>query len=414
MSSLVLTNCTLVDGLRPAVRSAEVTLADGRIVDIGAPAQRGAEPDDATHTIDLAGKTVMPGLVAGHFHCGYVNVGPVTVPLGLENPIPYQTLIASRNCRLALEAGYTGAIGAGSPHSIDASIARAISEGLIPGPRLVASSRELSSTGHSNDWAPWWWEVGAVGTPRVCDGEDAFRAAVRDETRRGAKMIKLYMTGGHGVLSPASQMEMTRAEVSAAIETAKARGVLIRAHIANKEALLLAVELGIDIVDHGDGMDDECFAALIETDTALVPSLRLPEVMLADLKRRGTTDTAEFEADLERGFAAVAAASSAGVCLLLGDDYGSAILPHGRYGDELRTYATKVGIDPLDIIAWGTINGARAINQQDNVGTVESGKLADLLIVDGDPTQDIGVLADPANILAVLQEGKVVAGELPS
>ncbi|MDT4920166.1 MAG: hypothetical protein QOI15_1068 [Pseudonocardiales bacterium] len=410
MTTLTLQNCNLLDGRNPAVPGSTVVLEDGVVVAAG-PAGESADTATSGQVVDLHGRSVMPGLVAGHFHCGYVNVGPITVPLGLENPIPYQTLVAARNCALALGAGYTSAIGAGSPHSIDASITRAIADGLIRGPRLVPCSRELSTTGHSNDWAPWWWEVGAVGTPRVCDGEDAFRAAVRDETKRGAKMIKLYMTGGHGVLSPADRMEMTRAEAAAAVETAKARGVLVRAHVANKEAILLAVELGLDIVDHGDGLDDECIAALIETGTALVPSLRLPEAMLAHQTRSGR-DTAGFGEDFELGCQRAAEASAAGVIMLLGDDYGSAILPHGTYGDELRLYAQRVGIAPLDLITWGTVNGASAIGRTD-VGMIQAGQIADLLILDGDPSVDIEVLADPTHLVAVLQDGIVVAGVLP-
>ncbi len=418
MPSLTLRNCNLLDGRSPGVPGAEVVIDEGRIVRAGSAAGAGSGTTDTApaagaKVVDLSGRSVMPGLVAGHFHCGYVNVGPVTVPLGLENPIPYQTLVAARNCRLALEAGYTSAIGAGSPHSIDASIARAVSHGLISGPRLVPCSRELSSTGHSNDWAPWWWEVGAVGTPRICDGEDAFRFAVRDEMKRGAKMIKLYMTGGHGVLSPASQMEMTRAEAAAAVEAAQARGVLVRAHVANKKAILLAIELGINIVDHGDGLDEECIAALVETGTALVPSLRLPEAMLAEVERTGRGDAARFRADLELGFERAARAAAAGVIMLLGDDYGSVILPHGSYGDELRMYAGRAGIAPLDLVTWGTAHGAAAVGRTD-VGTISPGQIADLLIIDGDPAADIEALADPSRLLTVMQGGDVVAGVLPA
>jgi imidazolonepropionase-like amidohydrolase len=224
-------------------------------------------------------------------------------------------------------------------------------------------------------------------------------------------MIKLYMTGGHGVLSPADRMEMTRAEAAAAVETAKARGVLVRAHVANKEAILLAVELGLDIVDHGDGLDDECIAALIETGIALVPSLRLPEAMLAH-QEQSRRDMTAFRADFELGCQRAAEASAAGVTMLLGDDYGSAILPHGTYGDELRLYAKRVGIAPLDLITWGTVNGAIAIGRTD-VGMIQAGQLADLLILDGDPSTDIEVLADPAHLVAALQDGIVVAGALP-
>jgi imidazolonepropionase-like amidohydrolase len=365
MTTLTLTNCNLLDGRLPAVPGSVVVIEDGKVARVGS-VDDPQPPATSGTVVDLHGRSVMPGMVAGHFHAGYVNVGPITVPLGLENPIPYQTLVAAKNCRLALEA----------------------------------------------DWAPWWWEVCAIGTPRVCDGEEAFRHAVRDETKRGARMIKLYMTGGHGVLSPAERMEMTRDEVKAAVETARARDVMVRAHVANKEALLLAVELGMNIVDHGDGMDEECIDALVKTGTALVPSLRLPEVMLAEVERTGRGDPAGFREDLELGFERCAQAAAAGVMMLLGDDYGSAIMPHGTYGEELRMYANRVGIPPLDLITWATVNGAAAVGRTD-VGTIRAGQLADLQILDGDPSVDIEALADPTRRVAVLLGGEVVAGSLP-
>ena len=198
---------------------------------------------------------------------------------------------------------------------------------------------------------------------------------------------------------------MTRAELAAAIDAAHEKGVLIRGHLANKPAIMMALELGIDIVDHCDEMDDEVIAACVDTGAYVVPSIYFPKVFAAFFP--------DNEAELAHMYDVLPKAEAAGVRLLLGDDYGAVNFPHGAYGGELHTYVEDAGISPLSVLRWGTVNGAAVTGRRDDLGTVEPGKLADLLVVDGDPSIDIGVLADQPP-LAVLKGGEVVAGELPA
>ena len=153
-------------------------------------------------------------------------------------------------------------------------------DGLVVGPRIVPGSRDLITTADSNDTIPWWWEAHGRGVVRTCDGPDEFRKAVRDEIKRGAEVVKLYVTGGHGVLLPRDTESLTRAELDAVVEAAHARGKRVRGHVATKAAILACVDAGVDIIDHGDGLDDECIAALAESGTFLLPSLYLPLRML--------------------------------------------------------------------------------------------------------------------------------------
>ena len=141
----------------------------------------------------------MPGMITCHYHSTYRELGAVPAPYGLEHAPAYQVLIAADNLRTALECGFTGAVGAGCSNDIDASMKRAIDDGLIPGPRFVPSGHELSTTGHANDGNPWYWDLREWGAARCCDGPDEFRVAVRDEVKRGVEMVKLFVTGGHGV-----------------------------------------------------------------------------------------------------------------------------------------------------------------------------------------------------------------------
>ena len=268
----------------------------------------------------------------------------------------------------------------------------------------MPSGRELSTTGHANDAVPWYWGMPAAGAVRVCDGADGFRQGVREQVKIGAEVIKLFVTGGHGVTAPKDRMEMTPDELAAAIDAAHGRGVLIRGHLANKRAIMLAIDLGIDIIDHCDDMDDEVIAACVATGTFVVPSIWFPKVFAKFFP--------DNEAELAHMYETLPKAEAAGVRLLLGDDYGAIGFPHGSYGGELRTYVEDAGIAPLAVLRWATVNGAQLTGRGDDLGTVEAGKLADLLVVDGDPSRDIGVLADHQP-RAVLKAGQVVAGALP-
>jgi imidazolonepropionase-like amidohydrolase len=173
----------------------------------------------------------------------------------------------------------------------------------------------------------------------------------------------------------------------------------------------MALDLGIDIVDHCDEMDGEIIARLVETGAFVVPSLHFPKHFVESYGSGLGFAAAAIRDDLEHMYEAIPKAQAAGVRFLLGDDYGAVGFPHGLYGKEMRLYVEHADVTPLDVIGWATRNGAALVGRGADLGTVEAGKLADLIIVDGDPSADIGVLADHEP-LAVLKGGKVVAGSL--
>jgi imidazolonepropionase-like amidohydrolase len=222
--------------------------------------------------------------------------------------------------------------------------------------------------------------------------------------KRGAKVIKVFLTGGHGTTAPRSQTELTRDELAAVIETAHARGALVRAHIVNRPAIGMALDLGIDIIDHGDDIDDECIAQMVEQGTFYVPSIFFPKHFAATIGA-GLGFTAGIEEDLRYAAEILPRANDAGVRLLVGDDYGAVGFPHGMYGKELAVYVGDIGIPPLDVIRWATVNGAALLGLADELGTITVGNLADIVVVDGDPLADITVLGNPENILAVYKGG---------
>ena len=194
----------------------------------------------------------MPGMFNCHYHASYRNIGSTGLPIGMEGSPGYLTIGGAYNIALALNSGFTGVISAGAPHAIDASLRKAVEEGLIPGPRIMTGSRDVSTTAHSQDRAfPWYWEGGQHPGICKCDGPDGFRRGVREEIKRGAEYIKIFATAGHAVKGDPELLEVSPDELAAAIHAAHERGVRVRAHIANKHAIMTATKLGIDAIDHG-------------------------------------------------------------------------------------------------------------------------------------------------------------------
>jgi imidazolonepropionase-like amidohydrolase len=250
--------------------------------------------------------------------------------------------------------------------------------------------------------------VGALGAIRPSDGPDGFRKSVRAEIKEGAEIIKMFVTGGHGTIGPKEMVEMTRDEMGAGIEAAHMRGVKVRGHIANREAILMGLDLGIDVIDHGDGMDDECIERMVATGTPVAPSMLFPSRFLASMGGTGLGFTDSMKEDIEAMADILPRANAAGVRLVLGDDFGAIFLPHGAYADELDYYVREIGIPNLDVVRWATKHGAELMGRQHELGTVAEGKLADLVIVDGNPLEDISVLGERANLHGILKDGRWV------
>ena len=407
MARLIFQDGRIIDGENPP-RRATLVVAGDRIESIS---DRPPPTQPGDRVIALEGRTVMPGMILGHYHAAYWNMGGSRAPLGLDAPPSLMALRAADNVRLALECGFTGVISAGTPHAIDAALKAAIAEGTIKGPHIMACSRDVSSTGHSADKSfPSYWGIGAKGSINRADGPDAFRRAVREEIKDGAEIIKIFATGGHATGDQGSVWEITREEFAAAVDAASQRNVKTRAHLANRDAVLFALDIGVHIIDHGDGFDDTCIERILECGAYLAPSLFFPKQMMAVMPGVPYTDMMipEYEAMAK----ILPRANAAGVKLLIGDDYGAMGCAHGRYAEELALYVNEVGIPALDVIRWATKNGAEAMGLGEQTGTLAPGKLADLLVVDGDPIDDIAILQDRARILAILKCGEAIKDDL--
>ena len=413
--SLVIRNGQLIDGHGgPPVRAAEVHVTDGVIVWAGDAATAPVAPAGA-RVIDAAGGSILPGLIEAHFHPTYFNVAALE-DLDIKYPVEYVTLLAAANARLALECGYTSARSGGSLFNIDVWLKRAIESGIAMGPRLCASGREICGVGGLMDWNPDFRRIGMEGLVLLINGPVEARAAVRKLVKDGVEWVKTYPTGDAAApdTNDHHTLCMTFEEMHAVVGTAHNHGLKVTGHCRATEGILNALKAGYDAIEHGTFMNDECLDLLLQRDVPCVPALffeyasiqRGPEFGMSQRVIDGHQETLDGGAESARRIL------QAGGCLAMGGDYGFAWNPHGDYARELSFFVNYVGFSPLQVITCATKNGAKLMGRSHELGTVEAGKLADLLIVDGDVLADIRLLEKRDRFTAVIQGGRIAAGRL--
>ncbi len=410
-----ISNAQLVDGTgAPAVPGAAVLVRDGYIAYAG-PAAGLPEIPRAARRIDARGGTIMPGLVEAHFHPTYFDVAELA-DLDIKYPVEYVTLLAAANARLALKCGYTAARSGGSLHNIDVWLKKAIEEDLFPGPRLAASGREICGAGGLMDWNAEHLKLGMEGLILLINGPVEGRAAVRKLVKDGVEWIKTYPTGDAAAPDTADHhtLCMTLEEMTAVVAEAHNYHRKVTGHCRATEGIKNALRAGFDCVEHGTFMDEEALDMLLTRNTPVVPALQFEWASIQKGKDFGMPQAVidGHQETLDGGAESARRILEAGGRLGMGGDYGFAWNPHGDYAKELTFFVKHVGFSPLEVIRCGTRTGAEIMGREREFGTVEPGKLADLLIVDGDVLADISLLEDRSRLLAVMQGGLVKAGRL--
>lgn len=411
----VIRNGRLVRGTGElALAQAAVVVRDGTIQYAGPEAGRPPVPVDS-EMIDARGGTIMPGLVEAHFHPTYFNVAALE-DLDIKYPVEYVTLLASCNTRLALECGYTAARSGGSLFNIDVWLKKGINEDLLPGPRLAASGREICGVAGLMDWNPDFRKIGMEGLVLLVNGPDEARAAVRKLVKDGIEWVKTYPTGDAAApdTNDHHTLCMTFEEMHAVVQTAHNHGLKVTGHCRANAGIKNALRAGYDTIEHGTFMDEEAIELLLVRNTPVVPALyfeqasveRGPEFGLSQRVIDGHQETLEAGAESARQIL------QAGGRLGMGGDYGFGWNPHGDYARELEFFVKYVGLDPLQVITCATKTGAEILGREKEIGTVEAGKLADLLIVDGDVLGDISLLQQREKFITVMQGGVKKAGQL--
>ena len=400
MTRTLFAGASVVDGTGADPSVADVVVEDGRIVEVGV----GLDGDDR---VDLAGKAVLPGLFDCHTH---VVVSSIDTMRLLQTPFSYRFFEAARNLEATLRIGITTVRDAGGA---DLGVKEAVDNGLVRGPRMQISLSMLSQTGgHGDGWMPFGGTVRALlshhpGVPEtLVDGPDEMRHKVRELIRMGADVIKVAVSGG--VLSPRDKpthAHFSLAELEVLVEEATAAGIFVMAHAQAAPGIKNAIRAGIRSIDHGIYLDDEAIELMLERGTFLVPTLVAPRGVI-DAADAGAAipdaSVAKAREVIETHRASFAKAVSAGVKVAMGTDSG--VTPHGKNLREL-TLMVEGGMTPMQAIVASTRTAAELMGLEDELGTLEPGKRADLVVIDGDPL-DLATLAD--RVESVYKDGTLV------
>jgi imidazolonepropionase-like amidohydrolase len=396
---------TLIDGYGGApienailVIKGERIEAVGKTEAIGIPA--GAE------VIDVTGKTVMPGLIDAHLH--FLGIKSMNQVTWLIDPPHLRGMRTVMDAWKVIDAGFTAVRDCGGMLAI--YLKRAIEEGSIVGPRIVTAGLAVSQTAGHADWhfVPQAWNARLM-LGRLADGVAEVRKAAREQLREGADFLKIMTTGG--VMSEkdkptASQFSL--AEIRAFVEEARNAGVKTATHAQGTQGIKNALVAGIDSVEHGFYLDDECIELMLKQGTYLVPTFAVVEAIVSEGIEVGVMETSVQKAKSiqQAQLKAFSKAYQAGVKCGLGTDFLSDPLsPMGDNAAELEMYVKKAGLSPMEAIVCATHNNAELLGLEDQLGTLEVNKLADLIVVDGNPLQDIAVLRDKTKITHVFKGG---------
>jgi imidazolonepropionase-like amidohydrolase len=357
-------------------------------------------PRDAT-VIELPDATVLPGLIDAHTH---LTMNPNFGYSMLANSTARQALIGAHNARVTLEAGFTTVRNVGAFNYSDVALRDAINAGDVPGPRMLVSGPPLSITGGHCDNNLLPFEDHATN-PGVADGVEAVQHKTREIIKYGADLIKICATGGvlsHGDNPQASQY--TLEEMKAIVADAHRLGRKVAAHAHGAQGIVWAAQAGVDSIEHGSYIDDAGIAEMKKDGTYLVPTLYLMDWFFENAEKIGTP--AELVAKGREVMPAarknVARAFAAGVKVGFGTD--AAVYPHGLNAHEFAVMV-KLGLSPLAAIQAATVNDADLLGWSDRVGTIEAGKFADIVAVDGDPLADVTTLE---RVKFVMKGGEVV------
>jgi imidazolonepropionase-like amidohydrolase len=409
-----ITNGTLIDGTGRAAQADAALLIEGDTIRAIGREDDVPRPDGQMREIDARGGWILPGLIDCHVH---LLIEGVQVAQRMATPVSLEFFRAVDRMRRTLDAGVTSVRDAGGA---DLGVKRAVEDGLVAGPRMQISVSILTTTGgHADftmpDGTPFQLLPSFPGRPDGrCDGADEVRKKAREVLRAGADILKVCSTGG--VLSPTDHPEFTQfspAELEALVqEGAYRRGTKVMAHAQGTEGIKNAIRAGVHSIEHGIYLDDEAIDLLRERETFLVPTLLAVASVIEIGRETGAMPTWAVR-KAEEVYAAhresIAKAHKAGVRIAMGTDSG--VFPHGRNLRELALMC-EVGLSPMEALLATTRTAAECLGWQDRVGTLEPGKLADVVVTRADPLADIRTLMDTANIALVLKDGAVVKDTL--
>ena len=400
MGDTLFTNVSILDGNAEGPVAGEVSVADGRITDVATDG--GALPRDGHRVIDGNGMTLMSGLCDAHTHFTWNSGGSLDALAGM--PVEDHTIVAVESARILIDSGYTMCVGAASAKErIDIAARDAINAGMVPGPRYLACGQELATPAG----------VLVYGITREISGATEMARAVREMCGQGVDIIKLILSGESITERVwAKDTYMTDEEVRAATTEAHRVGKRVAAHARSTESIKQCLRQGVDIIYHASYIDDEA-ADLFEErrdEVFVAPGLHWLYATLYEAADFGypqeAAEAVGYKDELEHSIIGLKELHKRGVRVLPGGDYGFAWTPHGTNARDLQHFVDLLDFTPMETIRSATVLGGEIFQRPDELGRVAPGYLADLLLVNGDPSSDIRVLQDHDKLVGIMKDGK--------
>ncbi|HLH62977.1 MAG TPA: amidohydrolase family protein [Ktedonobacteraceae bacterium] len=400
---IALKHVTLIDGTGAAPReNVVIVLREKRIDFIGDAAQWQPQEHEQLITLNLSGRYVLPGLIDCHVHLAMD--GPPDSRL--QGDWAWTTLLMLKHAQNSLAAGITTVRDVGGRHGLEFSVRRSIEEGLWIGPRMQLAGKLLSITSAGTEYFD--------GMYREADGVDQVRKATREQFKAGADLIKVMATGA--VLTPGEQpgaVQFGLDELTVAVEEARKVGKPVAAHAHALEGIRNAVAAGVRTIEHGTYLnrDERLMATMAERGIFLVPTLKAGfDIMQGDRPGIPAWIREKMKAVQEDALLSVRRAAEFGIPIAMGTDAATPYNYHGDNAMELL-WMQQAGLSAMQAIVASTANAARALGWDSWLGTIEPGKVADLLVVDGNPLDNLRLLTG-RHIELVFKDGQVVAGPL--
>jgi imidazolonepropionase-like amidohydrolase len=412
---LAITGGTLFDGSGRNLLEHAAILIEGNVFkEVGKEDQ--ISLPEGCKVIDVAGRTVIPGMMDTHVHLVLGQEEQVlwkwgALPPLLEHSLPLIGLKAYARVKETLEMGFTTLRDVGDIGYATVALRDAINSGIVDGPRLQASGPYLNTTGgHGNAMPPWLIRTDLLYP--VADGVDGVLKAVRQNIKMNTDWIKFTATGG-ATMNTWDKQQFSEVEMKTLINEAHDKGKPVAGHCVWAKGTLTAVRLGIDTVEHGIDLTEEVVDLMIEKGIYLVPTLYAPVEIGKRGKEFGFSPEQVTAAQriVERHITSFQMALEAGVNIAMGTDAGYGPPIHGTNAYELELMVEN-GMRPMQALMAATSTAARLMRIDDKVGTIEEGKLADLVVVDGNPLDDIKILQDKERIALVIKDGTVCVSRI--
>ncbi len=392
--AIIFRNASIIDGKGDMFDRGFVIVEKNRIVKVGKGP--GPEKQNGHEVIDLEGRTLLPGMIDCHVH---LCIDGSADPLQSVRRDPDLLLImkAARHAHLSLLSGITTLRDLGSKNGVSIALRDAINLGIAVGPRIICCNQAICITGGQG------WEFS-----READGVDEIRKAVREQLRMGVNFIKLMATGG--VMTPgieAGAPQFTYDELKAGVEEAHKAGRKAASHAQGNEGVKNSLKAGFDSIEHGISLDDKAIDLFLERKTVLVPTLSAPFHILEKGEKSGIPAfiIEKTQRVKDSHIASAQKAYQAGIPIAMGADAGTPFNVHGENLKELELLV-GIGLSPMEAILSATRIAAETVGLSNMIGTIGEGKLADLIVVEGDPLKDIKILQNKNNIVAIMKDGQ--------